>query len=112
MIVYSEIFRFTLDDIQRPEDFSPISLISEPGNQAVENQPIQVEQIESLFPTIILDRNNSGLQNLQTNLGDGKNYTTLFKNGIYHTIFSASVPLTEGYSYGEYFRQNTASISD
>ncbi len=103
----------TLDDIPTPpEDFSPISLISEPGNQAVENQPIQVEQIESLFPTIILDRNNSGLQNLQTNLGDGKNYTTLFKNGIYHTIFSASVPLTEGYSYGEYFRQNTASISD
>ena len=101
------------DGLQTPPgDTSPVSLISEPGNQPVENQPIQLEQIESLFPTIILDRNNSGLENLQTNLGDGKNYTTLFKNGIYHTIFSSPVPLTEGFSYGEYFRQNTASISD
>ncbi len=103
----------TRDNLQTsPGDTSPVSLISEPGNQAVENQPIQLEQIESLFPTIILDKNNSGLENLQTNLGDGKNYTTLFKNGIYHTIFSSPVPLTEGFSYGEYFRQNTVSISD
>ena len=101
------------DNLQTPPgDISPVSLVSGPGDQPVENQPIQLEQIESQYPTVILDKSNSGLANLQTNIDDGKSYTTFFKNGIYQTIFSSSSPLSDGFSYGEYFRQNTAAVSD
>jgi|GEM_PF-6321110 len=77
----------------------------------VENSQL-ANKIEKLFPKIAYDEKGLGLYGWQDNLEDGKKYTTRFQKGVYHTIFSAPEPLTEGDSYGEFFNSDIGPFTD
>lgn len=77
----------------------------------VENSSL-IDEIEKLFPKIAYDENGLGLYGWKDELEDGKEYTTRFRKGVYHAIFSASEPLTEGDSYGEFFHSDIGPFTD
>lgn len=65
-----------------------------------------LNNMQTTFPYVAINKNNWGLYGVQTDLGSGKTFTSWFENGIYHSVLSASALMSEGDSYGFYLGQD------
>ncbi|MHC1770446.1 MAG: hypothetical protein AB9907_01695 [Flexilinea sp.] len=79
--------------VQLDNNIEPVSGINMEKQQLLNN-------VQTTFPYVAINEENWGVYGGQDDIGGGETFINRFENGIYHSILSASTPLSDSDSYG------------